>query len=254
MSMKSTTATGPGVTGPWRPLGAAARTLRDRRLTVVRPWTSDRDASAQGFRLLTDVPESPMVWLQRAPVVLLRTVDARHSWHLSPRVNVYLATSTSGSVSAMGAASLPSPLAAPGAARLAGAVSMMERRIETASTRHTRSLLETLVTRRERLSSIGPVPAASLSSQVAAPPPALAPPAIPPSSSPRMVVSQPQRLPGREEGTRPDHAHETRAPHRSAHSQPTARTADLQIERIADQVVRTLDHRLIAWRERMGRS
>ena len=155
MSMKGTTAAGPGVIRPWRPLGAAARTLRDRRLTVVRPWTSNRDASAQGFRVLTDVPESPMVWLQRAPVVLLRTVDARHSWHLSPFVNVYLATSQ-GSIAAIAAASLPSPLAAPSATHLAGAASLMERRIETAFTRHTRSLLETLVTRRERVSSIEP--------------------------------------------------------------------------------------------------
>jgi len=252
--MKDTTAAGPGVIAPWRPLGAAARTIRDRPLTVVRPWTSDGDSIARGFRLLTDVPESPMVWLQRAPVVLLRTVDARHSWHLSAGVNVYLATSTSGSISAMGAASLPSPLAAPGETRLAGAASMMERRIETALTRHTRSLLETLLTRRERVSSTGPVSAASWSSSAAAPLPGLAPPALPPSSSPPMVVSHPPRLPGREEGTRPDHLRETRASERSAHSQPPARTADPQIERIADQVVRTLDHRLIAWRERMGRS
>jgi hypothetical protein len=254
MSTRGTTAAEPGAIRPWRPLGAGARTLRDRRVTVVRPWMSDRDAGAQGFRLLTDVPESPMVWLQRAPVVLLRTVDARHSWHLAPRVNLYLATSTLGSIAAMAAASLPSPLAASSATGVAGAASMMERRIETAFTRHTRSLLETLVTRRERVSSIGEISAAPLSSPVAAPVPAIAPPGIPPSSSPRRVVSHPHRLPGREEGTRPDHARETRAPERSAPSQPTARTADLQIERIADQVVRTLDHRLIAWRERMGRS
>jgi hypothetical protein len=254
MSMTGAMATGPGVIRPWRPLGVAMRTLRDRRLTVVQPWTADADSGARGFRLLTDLSESPMVWLRGSPVVLLRTVDAYHSWYLSPCLNVSLATSTLGSISAMGAASLPSPLAAPSTTRLAGAASMMERRIETAITKHTRSLLETLVTRRERVSSMGLAPAAVLSSSISAPFPALAPPATPPSSSPRMVVSHPQRPPRREEGIRPDHAREARAPERSAHSQTPARTADLQIERIADQVVRTLDHRLIAWRERMGRS
>jgi hypothetical protein len=240
-----------GVIRAQRPLGSGVRTLRDLRLTLVAKKTPSRDA-----------PGPEMVWLRRPSWVLLRRVETHHAWHLSPLLSFPLSMSLRsfplsmsivGVTRASSAAASSVAVATTPADVVRESTQIVARGLETVMTRHTRSLLETLVARRERVPSIGPVSAACLPAPLAPRPRALAADA-PAPSSPRMVLSHAQRSTAGEGETRPGHTHQSRGPEPTRAPQPAPRVPDLQIERIADQVVRALDHRLIAWRERMGRS
>ena len=226
---------------PMRPLGSAVGTLRALRLNLVGARTSNEDIGGL-----------EMIGLQRPPRLQQRV--EMHHWHLTQRLDVRISTSILGSVRATTPAPPPAPRAGAPASRPPMVASMLEKRIETVLTRHARSIVETLVASRARVAptgmaagtlSVAPTVARGATSVPTAPP-------VPPV--PQMILTRPGRTAGIGPEARPDSAPVAGEPERPARPAPPApRVPDLQVERIADQVVRALDHRMVAWRERMGR-
>ena len=223
-------AAGPGVIRPLHTLGSVART----------------------FCALVGGPE--MVELRPQRCVLLQPMHMHHSWQLAPRLSLHASMSIlPPPFHATRAATEGAPRRGPLADAPPPAALPMRERIETVLTRHTRSLVETLTAPRRR------VPSMDTASMIRVPPSAMdgraSVLAQPSASSPPMIVSRPARPTEVAAETRTDPAPDVRRsqPFPSA-PQSSPRAPDLQVERIADRVIRALDHRMVAWRERMGRS
>jgi hypothetical protein len=247
-----------GVIAPFRSLARGMRVISDVDLTIVGAH-SRRDG----------VSGPDLVWLARPAGVLLQRHETHHAWTLAPSF-VFQLPRPAAPAAAAAAVPAPAPrsFATPSRETSAPAsVAAVDRPEAALLTRRTVSTLETLLERRERVSSLDPAPA----SRAAPPPPARERPEAavahrpPPPAPPPMIFSVPPRATPPADEPRPDHAPQRRAPRdarpgdvpepRDTSRLPaaSARLPDHQVDRIADQVVRALDHRVIAWRERMGR-
>lgn len=120
--------------------------------------------------------------------------------------------------------------------------------------RRTHESLDMVLGQQELVRSIGPVAVARGRTVPAATRASAAISAPPPPSHP-MILLLPKRPAAGEGHLRPEPQPDTGSPTVPARTPPRqdVRLPDHQIERITDQVIRTLDHRVIAWRERMGR-
>lgn len=245
-----------GAIRPFHPLGASLRALPRLRLCLVGQSASDG-------RPWNGSPEIERVWLRRQPWMALRPLEIRHAWYSSPRVSVgiSLAISSASPATAASAPRAASPLASP----LVAASSLnpmfettIARRthevLEMTVARHTHESLEMVLRHQELVRSIGPVAVAGGRSVPAATRASAAISAPPPPSHP-MILPVPKRPAAVEAHLRPERQPDAGSPAVPARtpSRQDVRLPDHQIERITDQVIRTLDHRLIAWRERMGR-
>jgi hypothetical protein len=230
-----------GVIGPSRRAGQCLRRLGD-----LRPVLSAAPVARE-----TTAPE--LVCLRHAPAVILRHSETHRSWHLSPRLEVALSLSIAapkstgepGRADRREAASVGVP---------ANGVGALQSRVETIVTRQVQLFVETLVSRRERrfapeaVSAAMSVPVA-IRATVATDQTALM------GASPELIVRHAPRPSAevKEAVAAPDAGAGPRPFHRAPpSSQPDPRFPDLEIARIADHVVRALDHRAIAWRERFG--
>lgn len=219
---------------------------------------------ARGLRPQTSDHPIDLIWRRSSPLSVLRETRIQQAWQISPTVlvNVGRTVGARPNVAVVQTVAPRSPPLAP-APRL---VTTVERRVETRILERRLPVLDATVIRRspER----APEPAASVQRPPAgapgrtapvlvSPPVAARPPSVRtdrPAPRAEMVVRQPPAP-----VAVPPPAGSTRALDavaRSAEPPPAAlRTSAPQIgiERITSEVVRALDARLIAWRERMGR-
>lgn len=225
------------------------RAMAERRL---RPTLGDVATATLGrFRPRVSTAAMPeLVWMRRVPVVALRYAPVNQMSRSQPNivdVHTHLILQTSGTsrppvVSGRGATAAGPSLRDPatGTPR-----TVLERQ---------RSVVETVLHRHDRVDGPRAVPAPIAAARPSLGPLDLvfrmpaAPPAPPPTPSPRAdaLSASPAGSPssaGRAAWTLP-----------GPDARRAASASPVNIERLADQVVRTLDQRLIAWRERTGRA
>lgn len=222
----------------------------EQRARSLRPQTSDHPIE--------------LIWRRPSPLSVLRETRIQQAWHLSPTVLVHVGR-TVGPPPKVTVVQTMAPRSPPRTPVLR-LVTTVERRVETTILERRQPVLDTSVVRRspER----APEPAASVQRPPAgapgrtapvlvSPPVAARPPSVRtdrPAPRAEMIVRQPPSpvaVPPSTGSTRaPDAAAWSAEPPAAA---PRTRAPEIGIERITSEVVRALDARLIAWRERMGR-
>ena len=220
---------------------------------------------ARGLRPQTSDHPIEIIWRRPSPLSVLRETRIQQAWHLSPTVlvNVGRTVGSRPNIAVVQTVAPRSPPLAP-ALRL---VTTVDRRVETTLVERRLPVLDAAVIRRspER----APEPAAMVRRPHSSAPGPAAPALTPLPVAPRPPLVRTDRpAPRAEMVVRqtpvpvavPPSTGSTRAPDAVARSAEQAAAAlrapapEIGIERITAEVVRALDARLIAWRERMGRS
>ncbi len=230
-----------------RPSPPALRPFRTVR--PVLAGEAEPGPQAGRHRLARAAPPLELVTLRPArALAALAAPGPGPTWVLSPRLDVHLALST-----VLGASS-----PAPGRERTTGPAAPPAPYPAVALPRSLRPPATMVVVRCEP--AAGP-PAPQAGPAAVAPRPGVeraAPRTVPAALAPAsMVLARPAAaalpaLPAGAPGTLARTAPGA-APVPGVAPPPPPRADPVQLERLTDQVVRALDHRLVAWRERMGR-
>lgn len=250
-----------------RPLGAirlrAPRLLNHTALARLQPALSGARRSLTRVGLLSgEVARPEFVWMRRAPYVIVRETPVQYpgqqSQHFETRIQSNIRLAISQVFNNFSTNARASGHAEPGrnAGTARGAlVTLLQQSLWSSAVvlRQTRTISETVLRRRDLVEGPRLHPVSSFHA--------------PSIAAPIMVLANAKtaaelRVAGQSSPS-------SLSPVEANSKGPTLNTAEaslvredtggmpsnaLNIERVTDQVVRTLDERLVAWRERMGRS
>lgn len=224
-----------------------ALSILEKRLGRSRPRRADH-------------PSIDFIWNRPSPLLVLRENRVQQDWHISPTLFLNVGRPfAAGPQDVAARAAVPPSQAAALAPRLMRTVERrigtiertLERRIETRVVDRTLPVLHASRNRRSFEGTARHAAPASVPS--ASPPQPLFVRIAAPVARPEMVFARPLASAAVAGFASPTRACDSAAPPRSA-APATPQAPEMRLERITTEVVRALDARLIAWRERMGRS